>query len=115
MYPFFGSYVCTVVLLKGLLPLLQTRAVKNLFKSPNMIEDVNATMVRLERGDLKLRVRALEAERALARVTVSPALSQTQQTPFPQKPGIARIGKTGQPERCARAPWRLSVPPSGAK
>eukprot|EP00884_Botryococcus_braunii_P005721 jgi/Botrbrau1/1514/Bobra.0107s0002.1 len=49
---------------------LQNRAVKNLFKGPNMIEDIAGTMERLERGDLKLRVRALEAERALNRVQV---------------------------------------------
>ncbi|GAB4813023.1 hypothetical protein N2152v2_000069 [Parachlorella kessleri] len=47
---------------------LQNRAVKNLFKGPNYIEDVATTVTKLERGDLKLRVRALEAERALNRV-----------------------------------------------
>lgn len=49
---------------------LQNRAVKNLFRQPNMIEDVRGTLNKLERGDLKLRVRALEAERALARVQI---------------------------------------------
>lgn len=48
--------------------MLQKRAVVNLFKGPNMIEDMSELMSRLERGDLKLRVRALEAERALTRV-----------------------------------------------
>ncbi|GMH38237.1 hypothetical protein BSKO_06121 [Bryopsis sp. KO-2023] len=47
---------------------LQNRAVANLFKGPNMIETMNNTIYRLERGDLKLRVRALEAERAVGRV-----------------------------------------------
>ncbi len=44
----------------------------NLFRGPNMIEDVAGTMRRLEDGDLKLRVRALDAERALTRVLVHP-------------------------------------------
>ena len=46
----------------------QNRAVVNLFKGPNSIDDVANTMARLEKGDLKLRVRSLEAERALTRV-----------------------------------------------
>ena len=46
----------------------QNRAVLNLFKGPNNIDDISNTMSRLEKGDLKLRVRALEAERALNRV-----------------------------------------------
>ena len=48
----------------------QNRAVVNLFRGPNMIEDVATTMRRLEEGDLKLRVRALDSERALTRVMV---------------------------------------------
>lgn len=40
----------------------------NLFKGPNAIDGIAGTVARLESGDLKLRVRALEAERALARV-----------------------------------------------
>ena len=46
----------------------QNRALRNLFRGPNLIEDVATTVRGLERGDLKLRVRALEAERALVRV-----------------------------------------------
>lgn len=46
----------------------QNRAVKNLFRGPNLIDDVATTVRGLERGDIKLRVRALEAERALVRV-----------------------------------------------
>lgn len=48
----------------------QNRAVVNLFRGPNLIEDVAGTLQRLEQGDLKLRVRALDSERALARVLV---------------------------------------------
>jgi hypothetical protein len=48
----------------------QNRAVKNLFRGPNQIEDIASMMAKLEKGDLKLRVRALEAERALSRVQV---------------------------------------------
>jgi hypothetical protein len=46
----------------------QNRAVINLFKGPNNIDDIATIVSRLERGELKLRVRALEAERALTRV-----------------------------------------------
>jgi len=46
----------------------QNRAVVNLFKGPNQIEYISTTMSRMEGGDLKIRVRALEAERALVRV-----------------------------------------------
>ncbi len=45
----------------------QNRAVANLFRGPNLIQDSAATLAALRDGDLKLRVRALEAERALAR------------------------------------------------
>uniref|UniRef100_A0A061RFL6 Abc-1-like kinase n=1 Tax=Tetraselmis sp. GSL018 TaxID=582737 RepID=A0A061RFL6_9CHLO len=46
----------------------QNRAVVNLFKGPNQIEYVSDTMMRMENGQLKIRVRALEAERALTRL-----------------------------------------------
>lgn len=58
--------------------MLQNRAFKNLFVGPNRIEDVAMSMQRIERGDVKLRVRALETERAINRVTVRcPYLSST--------------------------------------
>jgi len=46
----------------------QTRAVKGLFEAPIQIDDVSTLLGRLERGDFKPRVRALEAERALTRM-----------------------------------------------
>ncbi len=45
---------------------------RNLFQGPNLIEDVAVAVRKLERGELKPRVRALEAERALARVQARP-------------------------------------------
>merc|ERR1719389_1031444 len=49
---------------------LQNRAFKNLFTGPNSIEYIEQTIEQLERGDLKLRVRALGAERAVDRVRI---------------------------------------------
>eukprot|EP00958_Prasinococcus_capsulatus_P021897 scaffold3036_cov414-Prasinococcus_capsulatus_cf.AAC.6 len=46
----------------------QTVAVKNLFKGPNDIAAMAATIKRLQDGELKLRVRNLEAERQFQRV-----------------------------------------------
>merc|ERR1719424_849179 len=52
----------------------QTRAVVNLFKAPDAIESIADIIRRIERGRLKIRVRALEAERALERVQVMQGL-----------------------------------------
>lgn len=49
---------------------MQNRAIGNLFVGSNRIEDIAVTLTKIERGDIKLRVRALDAERALGRVTV---------------------------------------------
>eukprot|EP00803_Ostreobium_quekettii_P010627 evm.model.scf_2271.1 EVM.evm.TU.scf_2271.1 scf_2271:9698-15573(+) len=53
---------------------LQARAVVNLFQNPNRIQHIAEVLERLERGDVKLRVRAVEAERALVRVEIWQAL-----------------------------------------
>lgn len=47
----------------------QNTAIVNLFKSPDRVEELYTTITQLQNGDFKLRVRALEAERALARVS----------------------------------------------
>merc|ERR1719424_674446 len=52
----------------------QTRAVVNLFKAPDAIESIADIVRAIERGRLKIRVRALEAERALERVQVMQGL-----------------------------------------
>ena len=48
----------------------QNRAIVNLFKGPDAIEDIAEVVRAIERGKLKIRVRALEAERAIERVAV---------------------------------------------
>jgi predicted unusual protein kinase regulating ubiquinone biosynthesis (AarF/ABC1/UbiB family) len=48
----------------------QTKAIVNLFKGPDAIEEIYDVVKDIERGKLKIRVRALEAERALERVAV---------------------------------------------
>jgi hypothetical protein len=69
----------------------QNRAVKNLFRGPNLIDDVATTVRGLERGDIKLRVRALEAERALNRV-----LQQQKVTPCERWPNGVTRGLSGR-------------------
>ena len=46
----------------------QNKAIINLFKGPDAIDDIAETVRAIERGKLKIRVRALEAERAIERV-----------------------------------------------
>lgn len=46
----------------------QSRAFYNLFRQADRVEKLTETIQRLEQGDLKLRVRTLEAERAFQRV-----------------------------------------------
>jgi hypothetical protein len=72
--------------------------VVNLFRGPNRIESIGSVVDRLESGDLKLRVRALEAERALTRVQVRGAARR----------GGARRGVAG---RGGAAPSACGLPP----
>lgn len=48
----------------------QSRAFYNLFRQADRVEKLAETIQRLEQGDLKLRVRTLESERAFQRVAV---------------------------------------------
>ena len=48
----------------------QNKAIINLFKGPDAIDDIAEVVRAIERGKLKIRVRALEAERAIERVAV---------------------------------------------
>lgn len=48
----------------------QNRAIVNLFRGPDRIEDVYSVLSRIENGQFKPRVRALEVERAVDRVRV---------------------------------------------
>merc|ERR1719424_2664035 len=48
----------------------QNKAIVNLFKGPDAIEEIVDVIRAIERGRLKIRVRALEAERAIERVAV---------------------------------------------
>ena len=52
----------------------QNKAIVNLFKGPDAIEEIADVVRAIERGRLKIRVRALEAERALERVQVMQGL-----------------------------------------
>ncbi|CAI7745201.1 unnamed protein product, partial [Closterium sp. NIES-53] len=46
----------------------QTQAFRNLLRQPSRVEKLADVILRLEQGDLKLRVRTLENERAFKRV-----------------------------------------------
>uniref|UniRef100_A0A453NW67 Uncharacterized protein n=1 Tax=Aegilops tauschii subsp. strangulata TaxID=200361 RepID=A0A453NW67_AEGTS len=46
----------------------QSRAFYNVFRQPDRVEKLAQIIERLEQGDLKLRVRALESERSFQRV-----------------------------------------------
>lgn len=46
----------------------QSQAFANVFKQADRVEKISSIIQRLEQGDLKLRVRALESERAFKRV-----------------------------------------------
>jgi hypothetical protein len=48
----------------------QTKAIVNLFKGPDAIYTIADIVRRIESGKLKIRVRALEAERALDRMAI---------------------------------------------
>ncbi|CAM6009163.1 unnamed protein product [Sphagnum balticum] len=52
----------------------QAQAFSNIFRQPQRVEKIASMIQRLEQGDLKLRVRALESERAFKRVA---AMQQT--------------------------------------
>jgi len=54
----------------------QARALVNLFKGPDRIENVDSLLSRIESGAFKPRVRALEVERAVERLRVQSAITQ---------------------------------------
>lgn len=54
----------------------QARALVNLFKGPDRIENVESLLARIESGAFKPRVRALEVERAVERLRVQSAITQ---------------------------------------
>src|SRR6056300_127511 len=53
----------------------QTRALVNLFKGPDAIYNIADIVRRIESGKLKIRVRALEAERALDRMAIMQSIT----------------------------------------
>ncbi|KAE8663675.1 BES1/BZR1-like protein 2-like [Hibiscus syriacus] len=62
----------------------QSRAFYNLFRQADRVEKLAETIQRLEQGDLKLRVRTLEAERAFQRVAaVQKTVGSAQHDPLP--------------------------------
>ncbi|KAL0282366.1 UNVERIFIED_CONTAM: protein ACTIVITY OF BC1 COMPLEX kinase, chloroplastic [Sesamum angustifolium] len=71
----------------------QSQAFYNLFRQADRVEKLAQTIQRLEQGDLKLRVRALESERAFQRVAA------VQNTIGSVLIGIVKVKKFDQRER----------------
>lgn len=66
----------------------QTKALVNLFKGPDAIYDIADIVRRIETGKLKIRVRALEAERALDRMATCKVSPSTPSLPLAARTSV---------------------------